>query len=129
MGDGETITEAICCDSAYAGLAEPSGLFQQLQLFEKLDKTKKTTFYDPVCGLPLFTAPVGRTFEEWRAESIEHGWPSFRPEEAITENIDMRYGNNIVYSKCGTRLGDNLPDEKGDRYCLDLCCLAGNPKN
>jgi hypothetical protein len=31
-----------------------------------------------VCGLPLFKAPINRTFAEWRAETEEHGWPSFR---------------------------------------------------
>lgn len=50
-----------------------------IDLFAKLDKTKTTTFYDSVCGIPLFTAPKGRTFAEWQAESHEHGWPSFRP--------------------------------------------------
>jgi len=124
-GDSESITEAICCDSAYAGFAEPSGLFDQVQLFEGIDKKSETTFYDPVCGIPLFHAPRGRTFDDWKKETEEHGWPSFRPKEAVTENLVMR--GNVVYSKCGTRLGDNLPDDKGARYCLDLSCLAGHP--
>ena len=41
-----------------------------------------TIFYDSVTGLPLFKAPVGRTFEEWKGESLVHGWPSFRDNEA-----------------------------------------------
>ena len=35
----------------------------------------------------------------------------------------------IVYSKCGTHLGSFAPDEKGDRYCLDLVCLSGRPSS
>jgi hypothetical protein len=31
----------------------------------KVNKTGVTTFYDSVCGIPLFRAPVGRTFAEW----------------------------------------------------------------
>lgn len=122
--DSESMTEAICCDSAYAGLAEPSGLFEALSLFEKLDKNSETTFYDPVCGVPLFNAPRGRSFDDWKAETKEHGWPSFRKQEVVTKNVIVR--DNVVYSVCGTRLGDNLPDASGDRYCLDLSCLAGN---
>ena len=34
-----------------------------------------------VSGKPLFIAPRGRTFEEFKAESISHGWPSFRDQE------------------------------------------------
>jgi hypothetical protein len=33
---------------------------------------------DSVCGIPLFVAPRGRTFAAWEAESLSHGWPSFR---------------------------------------------------
>ena len=40
-----------------------------------------TTFYDSVTGVPLFRAPVGRTFEQWKGESLVHGWPSFRDNE------------------------------------------------
>jgi hypothetical protein len=25
-------------------------------------------------------------------------------------------------------LGHNLPDKKGNRYCINLCCVAGQPK-
>ena len=32
-------------------------------------------------GKALFIAPRGRTFEEFKAESLGHGWPSFRDEE------------------------------------------------
>ena len=32
-------------------------------------------------GKALFIAPRGRTFEEFKEESLGHGWPSFRDEE------------------------------------------------
>ena len=50
-------------------------------LFSKLSETGVTTFYDSVCGLPLFKAPFGRTLQEFQADTQAHGWPSFRPEE------------------------------------------------
>eukprot|EP01047_Picozoa_sp_COSAG01_P024336 COSAG01_NODE_1502_length_10101_cov_6.907119_4_plen_218_part_00 len=31
-------------------------------------------------------------------------------------------------SKCGTHLGHNLPDGQGDRYCINLVCMAGSNK-
>lgn len=37
-------------------------------------------FYDSNTGKLLFTAPKGRTLEEFLVESRAHGWPSFRGE-------------------------------------------------
>lgn len=34
-----------------------------------------------IIGKALFIAPRGRTFEEFKQESLGHGWPSFRDEE------------------------------------------------
>ena len=98
-------------------------------LFCQLNASGQTTFYDSVCGEPLFVAPVNRTFEEWRAESVEHGWPSFRDAEVLPGALKIDKAGGIVYSKCGTHLGSFAPDEKGDRYCLDLVCLSGRPSS
>jgi hypothetical protein len=38
-------------------------------------------FFDSVSGKPLFIAPRGRTFEQFKKESDSHGWPSFRDQE------------------------------------------------
>jgi len=38
-------------------------------------------FYDSNTGKLLFTAPVGRTMDEFLVESSAHGWPSFRDAE------------------------------------------------
>jgi peptide methionine sulfoxide reductase MsrB len=79
-----------------------------------------------VCGLPLFTAPRGRTVADFQADTAEHGWPSFRPEELIAANVITNETTGFVTSKCGTHLGSYLPDEKGARWCIDLSCIAGH---
>ena len=71
-------------------------------------------------------APVGRTFQEWKQDSISHGWPSFRSEEVIKGNSHIN-DDGEVKSKCGTHLGTYDPDNLGPRWCLDLMCLAGSP--
>lgn len=123
----ETLAEAVCCDSRMELFAEPQYTFSapDIRLFHKLDQSKVTTFYDPVCGLPLFRAPVGRSFEEWQAETEEHGWPSFRKEEVITENVITDDSKEAVSSVCGTHLGSYLPDDIGGRWCIDLACISG----
>eukprot|EP00930_Biecheleria_cincta_P011842 TRINITY_DN114970_c0_g1_i1.p1 TRINITY_DN114970_c0_g1~~TRINITY_DN114970_c0_g1_i1.p1 ORF type:complete len:202 (-),score=18.30 TRINITY_DN114970_c0_g1_i1:77-661(-) len=121
-----SLANRICCRNA--DFAEYSGYFQQVGgsggLFAQLDATGTTTFYDTVCGLPLFKAPVGRSFAAWRHESKEHGWPSFRSSEIVSNNIIFKEGGEIR-SVCGTHLGHNIPDMSGDRYCIDLVCIAG----
>jgi peptide methionine sulfoxide reductase MsrB len=119
-------SERICCNNhrfaEYAGyLAAP-----EVDLFSRLDPTKETIFYDSVCGLPLFIAPRGRTFEEFKKESLHHGWPSFRPEEMVSENVVV-HPDGRMESICLTHLGHNLPQGGMDRYCIDLVCIAGEP--
>jgi peptide methionine sulfoxide reductase MsrA/peptide methionine sulfoxide reductase MsrB len=120
-----SLADKICCHNT--DYAEHSGFFTdpKIGLFGKLNPDKTTTFYDSVCGLPLFIAPRGRSFAEWHSESLQHGWPSFRPEEAVKANIVFHEGGEMA-STCGTHLGHNLPDSTGDRYCIDLVCIAGN---
>lgn len=115
----------ICCHNTE--YAEHWGYLSDhhVNLFSKIDHGTPTTFYDSQCGIPLFIAPIGRTFEEWKAESLRHGWPSFRPAEMVKENIVIHPSGEIS-STCGTHLGHNIPDEKGERFCIDLVCIAGN---
>merc|ERR1712194_785368 len=87
---------------------------------------EETIFYDVVCGLPLFIAPRGRSFAAFQAESLHHGWPSFRPEEMISENVIL-HEDGRMESVCLTHLGHNLPESGVDRYCIDLVCIAGSP--
>merc|ERR1712178_394921 len=94
-------------------------------LFAHLSANGTTTFYDSVCGIPLFVAPKGRSMAEFKADTTEHGWPSFRPAELVAGNSRIVNETGEVVSKCGTHLGSFLPDEKGARWCLDLACLSG----
>merc|ERR1712125_156004 len=84
------------------------------------------TFYDSVTGKPLFIAPRGRTFDAFLQESRAHGWPSFRDEEVLPEYVRV-LANGEAVSVDGTHLGHNLPDQKGNRYCINLVSVAGYP--
>jgi len=136
LAKGESLADAICCDSAFAPYAEPRWYYNttNVDFFGKVAKAykangnKPVTFYDSVCGIPLFNVPMNRTLAEFMAETKEHGWPSFRPAELASPDAVKILPNNYVVSKCGTHLGSNLPDAKGIRYCLDLSCVSGNPK-
>ena len=83
------------------------------------------TYYDSITGKALFNAPVGRTMEEFIEESKTHGWPSFRDDEVVWDNVEELWNGEIV-SKDGTHLGHNLPDTKGNRHCINLVSIAGN---
>jgi peptide methionine sulfoxide reductase MsrB len=77
-------------------------------------------------GRPLFIAPRGRTFAEFEAESRSHGWPSFRDAEVVWDDVRCLQDGECV-STNGTHLGHNLPDRKGNRYCINLVSVAGHP--
>jgi len=129
VAPGETLVDAVCCDANYLPYAEPRFTFNRsdVALFSRLDASGTTTFYDVVCGIPLFIAPRGRSLSDFKADTTEHGWPSFRPAEMVAGNVLTDKTTGYVTSKCGTHLGSFLPDDKGDRWCLDLACVAGNP--
>lgn len=84
------------------------------------------TFYDSNTGKPLFEAPKGRSMREFLDESRHHGWPSFRDDEVIWESVRVLRNGETV-SVDGTHLGHNIPDQKGNRYCINLVSIAGNP--
>ena len=86
---------------------------------------KPYTFYDSVTGKPLFVAPQGRSMQDFLAESKVHGWPSFRDQEVVWDNV-RTLKNGEAVSLTGTHLGHNLPDGKGNRYCINLVSIAGN---
>ena len=95
-------------------------------LKEEGEASGEITFYDSNTGKPLFIAPRGRTFKEFVIESKAHGWPSFRDEEVVWENVRC-LPNGEAVSVDGTHLGHNIPDRKGSRYCINLVCVAGRP--
>lgn len=63
--------------------------------------------------------------DEFLKESASHGWPSFRDDEVNWENVRCLSDGECV-SLSGTHLGHNIPDSKGNRYCINLVCVAGN---
>ena len=115
----------ICCFNRH--YAEHSGYWTMKTSFlEEVDRTNTTIFYDSVSGKELFKAPIGRSFEAFEKESRAHGWPSFRDEEVVWENVRCLPDGETV-SVDGTHLGHNLPDSSGNRYCINLVSVAGNP--
>merc|ERR1719243_124588 len=59
------VADRICCHNHH--FAEYKGYLAapEVDLFGRLDPNVETTFYDSVCGIPLFVAPSNRTFEEF----------------------------------------------------------------
>lgn len=67
--------------------AENAGYFSKTRWLKEVDQTVETTYFDSVTGKPLFIAPRGRSFAEFVKESKVHGWPSFRDEEVVWDNV------------------------------------------
>mmetsp|Transcript_50775 Transcript_50775/g.74268 ORF Transcript_50775/g.74268 Transcript_50775/m.74268 type:complete len:269 (-) Transcript_50775:25-831(-) len=119
--------------------AEIAGYFYTVSFFSKIKENAETTFYDSNTGKPLFLVPKGRSFADFQKETVHHGWPSFRDEEVCWENVRVipdqisfdRDGFHMGFGECvsidGTHLGHNIPDKKGNRYCINLVSIAGNP--
>lgn len=96
-----------------------------LQNPEKNEKGE-VDFHDSNTGNLLFTAPKGRSYDDFVAESKSHGWPSFRDEEVNWDYVRVLPDGECV-SVDGTHLGHNLPDMTGNRYCINLVSVAGTP--
>ena len=99
---------------------------KEFQKAKKLGTTMK--FYDSNTGNLLFEAPnlQSRTHDEFWKESIKHGWPSFRDNEVNWDYMRCLPNGESV-SIDGTHLGHNLPDKKGNRYCINLVSVCGRP--
>jgi peptide methionine sulfoxide reductase MsrB len=123
-GIADVLASRICSYNRH--YAEPSGSWVATSFLREADRAGTTTFFDSVTGRPLFMAPRGRSFEEWERESRAHGWPSFRDEEVVWDDVRVLPDGEAV-SVGGTHLGHNLPDKKGNRYCINLCSVAGRP--
>ena len=109
--------------------AEHSGYFLRTNWLEEIPKNgDPTIYYDSNSGNPLFQAPVERSFVEFLQESRAHGWPSFRDEEVNWQFVRVLPDGECV-SVDGTHLGHNIPDAKGNRYCINLVSIAGSPKD
>lgn len=117
--------EYVCCDNSR--YAEHYGFLDKVEFFKQIEGMPlPITFYDAYCGIPLYQAPIGRSFEDWKEESLDHGWPSFRDTETVAANVVEIAGHGELLSTCGTHLGHNLPDGEGNRHCINLICIAGH---
>lgn len=126
-GVSNKLADKICNYNRH--FAENGGYFTSTS-FEKvvLDAKGPVTFYDSVTGKPLFVAPLNRSPEQFVRESEIHGWPSFRDEEVVWENVRVLKNSGETVSVDGTHLGHNLPDRSGNRYCINLASVAGQPQ-
>lgn len=48
-------------------------------------------------------------------------------EEVVWDNVRVLKNSGETVSVDGTHLGHNLPDRKGNRYCINLVSVAGSP--
>ena len=121
------IAEQICNHNRH--YAERAGYWEKSSAFlnEEGDNSGEITFYDANTGEALFYAPRDRSFQQFVDESRSHGWPSFRDNEVNWEQVRVLDGGETV-SVAGTHLGHNIPDHHGNRYCINLVCVAGRPK-
>jgi len=126
-GVSNKLADRICNYNRH--FAEMGGYFQSTNWADVVLEAKgePITFYDSVSGKPLFMAPIGRSAEDLVRESEIHGWPSFRDEEVIWANVRVLRSSGETVSVSGTHLGHNLPDRKGNRYCINLVSIAGRP--
>ena len=106
--------------------AEPAGSWERTTLpAAAAAASGPINFYDSTTGKLLFVAPINRTMEAFLQESRRHGWPSFRDEEVVAENLRIIRGTGgELVSVDGVHLGHNLPDSRS-RYCINLVSIAG----
>lgn len=53
----------------------------------------------------MFVAPINRSVDEFIEESKYHGWPSFRDQEVVWENVRVLKSSGETVSVDGTHLG------------------------
>lgn len=80
-GSNPSTADHICCNQHR--FAEYSGYWLTTSFPQTLPEGETITFYDVASSLPLFRAPVGRSYADFHKESTMHGWPSFRDAETI----------------------------------------------
>lgn len=113
----------------YSGYWQSSLFFSDAKQKIASGNNEPITFYDSGWkGSPLFTAPQNRTWKDFVRESQSHGWPSFRDSEVNWDFVRVLPSGETV-SIYGTHLGHNIPDRKGNRYCINLISVAGYPNS
>lgn len=125
-GVDASLADNICCFNRHA--AERSGYWLTTKFLKEAGGAE-VSFYDSVSRKLLFVAPRGRSFKEWEKESRAHGWPSFRDAEVVWDDVRVLPSTGECVSLAGTHLGHNLPDKKGNRYCINLVSIAAEPRS
>ena len=104
FGVSNKLADKICNYNRH--FAENSGYFRETSFEETVRKANgAVTFYDSNTGKPLFVAPLGRSVDEFIEESKYHGWPSFRDQEVVWENVRVLRSSGETVSVDGTHLG------------------------
>ena len=111
--------------SENAGYWRSTSFLQEAK--KEYEENGEIKFFDSNTGKLLYVAPRGRSFDDFIRESNVHGWPSFRDEEVVWDNGVRVLPDGETVSLDGTHLGHNLPDATGNRYCINLISVAGNP--
>lgn len=84
--------------------AEMGGYFRSTSWEDQVMKAPgPLTYYDSVTGKPLFVAPINRSKEDFLQESRVHGWPSFRDDEVVWENVRVLRNSGETVSVDGTQ--------------------------
>ena len=126
FGSSSEIANQICCFNRR--YAENENYWSDTDFIKELTNdiwsNKPSVFYDSVTNKPLFKAPMDRTWPSFLHETNNHGWPSFRIQEVIQENVKVLEDGEVV-SVDGTHLGHNIPDSLGDRFCINLVSISG----
>lgn len=104
FGVSNKLADKICNYNRH--FAEYSGYFRETSFEETVRKSNgPVTFYDSNTGKPLFVAPIGRSVDDFLEESRYHGWPSFRDQEVVWENVRVLRSSGETVSVDGTHLG------------------------
>ena len=96
--------------------AEFAGYWKETDFLKEVSREGPTTYYDSVTGKPLFVAPIGRTMDQFLAESNVHGWPSFRDAEVVWENTRGTHAQTCPCSRQPVR----PPDPGAPHACSGL---------
>ena len=104
-GVDNKLADKICNYNRY--FAEMGGYFRSTEWENAvMEASGPLTYYDSVTGKPLFVAPINRSKEDFIFESKVHGWPSFRDEEVVWENVRVLRNSGETVSVDGTHLGE-----------------------
>ena len=92
------------------------GLLSETTRFDALNLRLRAPIYHCVLALSLL---AGALFPNmFLLLAFSH--------QVVQENVRV-LPNGETVSVDGTHLGHNLPDGKGNRYCINLVCVAGRP--